>query len=512
MARYCSVLVLWLLLVLPPAALAFDFSDVIDQAREKAGKAYQPAPLIPQFLRDLSYEQYQGIRFKPENSLWAPSNSLFQVMLVSPGLYFQSPVRLHVIDAQGRHDVRYEKENFTFANDELRRRVPADLGYAGFKLTYPLRAADVRNQFLVFAGASYFRAVGRDNTFGLSARGIAIDTGLPSGEAFPSFTEFWLVRPDAHDEVMTVYALLDGERLTGAYRFDVRTGDTTVIDVKARLFLRQDIQMLGIAPLTSMFFYGSNTARPTGEWRPQVHDSDGLLIHNGVSGEWLWRPLINPNSLKMNYFQTEDVRGFGLLQRQNRFENFADSGAHYEKRPSAWVTPVGDWGKGRVVLVELPTQTETNDNVVAFWTPEQPARKGQALRFDYRLEFGGREVAGIRTGQAMATYVGDGNKVGGGNEAGAYRMIVDFGGGTLDALPPSAAVTGQVTATDGGEVIEQFVEYVAPVKRWRLSILARPAEGKPLRLRAFLNNGEHTVSETWSYEIPVSNDILGGAG
>lgn len=505
------VLASWLvaMLLLPSVTQAFDFNDVIDKARKLAGQDYQPPPSIPQFLQDLSYEQYQGIRFKPENSLWASSKSRFQVMLVSPGLYSKSPVRLHVVDAQGLHNIPYRKSNFTFATDNLAHQVPADLGYAGFKLTYPLHSADTQNQFLVFAGASYFRAVGRGNTFGLSARGIAVDTGLPSGEEFPSFTEFWLVRPSAQDEVMSIYALLDGKRLTGAYRFDVRVGDATVIDVKTHLFPRDTMQMLGVAPLTSMFFYGSNTGRPVGEWRPQVHDSDGLLIHDGGSGEWLWRPLLNPRSLKMDYFRTENVRGFGLMQRQDRFNDYADFGAHYQHRPSAWVTPKGDWGNGKIVLVQLPTPNETNDNVVAFWTPEEPVKKGQDLTFDYQLKFGARHVAASQTGQALDTYVGDGNKIGGGNVEGAYRLIVDFGGGTLDALAASAAVTSNVTAGGDGKVIEHFVEYLAPVKRWRLSILARPADGQPLQLRAFLKKGEETLSETWSYEIPVNNDILG---
>ncbi|WP_232802456.1 glucan biosynthesis protein G [Alloalcanivorax mobilis] len=514
MKRYrfalASCLLTVLVMMLPSLATAFDFDDVIAEARGLADQAYKPPPPVPQFLQDLNYDQYQGIRFKPQNSLWAPSKSRFQVMLVSPGLFFKHAVRMHVIDAQGLHDIDYDKSNFTFDNEELSRRVPADLGYAGFKLTYPMHDAGTQNQFLVFAGASYFRAVGRDNAFGLSARGIAVDTGLPSGEQFPSFTEFWLVRPAAGDEVVSIYALLDGRRLTGAYRFDVRAGDATVIDVKARLFPRDGIQMLGIAPLTSMFFYGSNTGRPLGEWRPRVHDSDGLLIQNGGSGEWLWRPLLNPAGLKMDYFLTENVRGFGLMQRQERFEDFADFGAKYQDRPSAWVAPQGDWGKGRITLVQLPTRTETNDNIVAFWTPMEPVTKNQTLSFDYRLTFGDRDIAGIQTGQALDTYVGDGNKVGGGNSEGAYRVIIDFGDGVLDSLSADAAVTSNVTAGGDGEVIEHFVEYLAPVKRWRLSILARPAEGQPLQLRAFLKKGEDTVSETWSYEIPVNNDILGG--
>ncbi|MFP1679034.1 glucan biosynthesis protein [Alloalcanivorax sp. C16-2] len=498
------VLVCW-----PLAAQGFGFQDVIDRAREQAGEPYRAPTPIPSFLQELNHEQYQGIRFKPERTLWHESGSRFQVRLVSPGLYFKHAVKLHQVDAEGVHDVPYDKTDFNYTSEELARRVPADLGYAGFQLTYPLHGENSRDPFLVFAGASYFRAVGKDGHFGLSARGIAVNTGLPSGEQFPSFTEFWLVRPTAKADTMTFYALLDGRALTGAYQFDVRVDDAAIMDVKSRLFLREDIEKLGIAPLTSMFFYGGNTARPVGEWRPRVHDSDGLLMHDGGSGEWLWRPLLNPKNLKIDYFSAEKTGGFGLMQRQTRFDDFQDFAAHYHQRPSAWVAPKGEWGKGRMSLVQLPSSNENNDNIVAFWTPSEPARKGQALAYDYRLKFGDPSISGSQRASAVKTFVGDGNRAGGGNVEGAYRVVVDFAGGPLGDLSGDAPVTSAVTAEGNGEVIEHFVEYLSPVNRWRISILAKPAPERPLALRAFLKNGDEAVSETWSYEIPANNDILG---
>lgn len=512
MNRRRFALVSWLvLLMVPSVALAFGFNDVINKARDLAGKPYQAAVPIPQFMQNLSSEQYQGIHFKPESTLWAPANSRFQVTLVSPGMYYKHAVKIHVLDAQGLHDIAYNKADFNFSSEDLGRRVPADLGYAGFKLTYPSRSGDSRKTVLEFAGASYFRAIARGDVFGLSARGITVDTGLPSGEQFPSFKEFWLVRPDARSPVAVIYALLDGKSLTGAYRFEVRVDDSTVIGVQSHLFVRNDIQMLGIAPLTSMFFYGNNTARPMGQWRPQVHDSGGLLVHNGSSGEWLWRPLLNPKTLKLDYFHTENAQGFGLLQRQEKFGDYADYAANFQNRPSAWIEPKGNWGPGKVVLVQLPTKTESNDNITAFWSPDKAVKKGDTLEFAYDLKFGDSDVPGSQLGQTQDTFVGDGNKIGGGDKAGAYRVIVDFGGGALDALSPDAPVTSTVTAGGKGKILEHFVEYLAPVKRWRLSILAKPADGEPLQLRAFLKKGDDTVSETWSYEIPMDNDILGEA-
>lgn len=487
---------------------AFDFEDVVARAQALAARDYEPPEQVPRFLRELDYDAYQNIRFDEQRSLWRESGSRLQVMLFSPGLFYTHPVTINVVDAEGVHQLPYRRDWFRFADPELEKRIPPDLGYAGFKLTAPLAAKGEQNQFLVFAGASYFRGVGRDNAWGLSGRGIAIDTGLPSGEEFPSFTEFWLVRPAPGADTMRVYALLDGKSLTGAYRFDIHPGETTTLQVEAVLFARDAIELAGLAPLTSMFFHGENTPRPIGEWRGEVHDSDGLLIHDGASGEWLWRPLINPRRLEMDFFHTQDLRGFGLLQRDMRFENYQDLGARYDQRPSAWVTPRGAWGPGRIVLVQLPTSSETNDNIVAFWAPGQPLPRGQPFRLAYQLDFGAPGLVRIPVGFAVNTFVGDGSITGGGNVEGAYRVIVDFRGGPLDRLRPTALVTGEVTSLEGGEVIEQFVEYNAPARAWRLSILARPAEERSLALRAFLREGDSTLTETWTYRLPPDNNIL----
>jgi glucans biosynthesis protein len=490
------------------AASGFEFQHVIDKARALAAQPYKAPPTIPRFMRELAYDQYQDIRFDPERSLWRESDSRFQVMFFSAGLYYAHPVAINVIDADGVHAVPYRKSWFTFADAELERRVPADLGFAGFKLAFPLIDGQEHNQFLVFAGASYFRGVGRDNAWGISGRGIAVDTGLPSGEEFPSFIEFWLERPAPGADALRFYGLLDGESLTGAYRFTAYPGTATRLEVEAVLFARDTVELLGVAPLTSMFFYGENTARPAGEWRREVHDSDGLLIHDGATGEWLWRPLVNPVHLEMDFFRTGNVRGFGLLQRDTEFASYHDLGARYERRPSAWVAPRGEWGPGEVVLVQIPTASETNDNIVAFWTPAtKAAPAGEPLSFAYTVSFGAADVANTPMGRAVNTFVGDGNIIGGGNVEGAYRFIVDFAGGPLDKLKPRAAVVGTVSAGEGGEVIEHFVEYNDALRTWRLSILARPAAGKPLELRAFLREGDAALTETWTYRLPAINDI-----
>lgn len=485
----------------------FDLDTLAGKAEKLAKEPYQPPQQVPQFLRDLSFSQHREMRFKPDMSLWHESGSDFQAMMLLPGSYYSNAVDLYQIDREGVHPIGFDKNDFTYTDDALAKRIPADLGYAGFKLTYPLNASDTQNQFLVFAGATYFRGVGRDQHFGLSARGIAIDTGLTSGEEVPLFRSFWMERPNPDAKSMVVYGLLDGASLTGAYRFRIHPGDTTEIEVTARLFFRKNVQMAGMAPLTSMFYYGENTIRPVGEWRPQVHDSDGLLVHDGASGEWLWRPLINPSKLRMSYLQTDNVRGFGLLQRDTDFASYEDSEARYDNRPSAWVETEGDWGKGSVVLVEIPTNAEINDNIVAFWKSDKPVKAGDTMTLKYKLGFGPASMPEESAGRAMQTFVGDGNRIGGGSVDGAYRVIVDFNGGKLKDLKPDASVVSKVTGDENTEVLEHFVEYLPTTGSWRLSMLVRPAKGQMMSLRAFLSMGDKPLTETWTYKLPADTDI-----
>lgn len=492
--------------LLPLGAGAFQFDDVVNKAQALASRSYAAPDPVPAFMRELSYDAFRSIRFDPKQSLWRGSGSRFQVMLKAAGGVFPHPVKLNVVDRTGVRPIPFRKDTFSFGISELEKRVPADLGYAGFTLTYPINRPDVQDQFLAFAGASYFRGVGKGNAFGLSARGAAIDTALMTGEEFPAFVEYWLVWPRAGSEVMQLFGLLDSPRMTGAYRFTVRPERSTRVEVDAVLFSRSEIELLGVAPLTSMYFYGENTQRPSGNWRPEVHDSDGLLIRNGT-GEWLWRPLLNPRELQVHAFEVENAGGFGLQQRDAAFASYNDAEADYERRPSAWVDLGGRLGKGRVVLVQIPTRDETNDNIVAFWAPAEPVKGGTRLDLTYSVSVGGPLDIGP-PGATVNTFVGRGDVMGGGNVEGAYRFIVDFAGGGLARLGPDAPVVASVTPLEGGELLEQYVEYVEQANLWRLSILARPADAEqPLALRAFLKAGEETVSETWTYHLPAQNAI-----
>ena len=383
---------------------------------------------------------------------------------------------------------------FTYGRNKFGDKTPADLGFAGFRIAFPLHRKGEFNHVMVFAGASYFRAVSKGEVFGLSARGVAIDTGLPSGEEFPFFKEFWLERPAPSAHEMKLHALLDSPSLTGAYSFTIQPGERTIVNVRARLFFRKPVKELGIAPLTSMFFFGEEKPRPPQDWRPEVHDSDGLLMHSGT-GEWLWRPLGNPEKLRISYFEFDNPRGFGLLQRDRDFRNYQDLEARHELRPNAWVVPNGAWGRGIVKLVEIPSPNETNDNMVAYWLPRGLPPEGQPLDLVYRIYFDGNGPTDLLVGRVTATRIGAGDK------EDWKRFVVDFEGGKIKTLPDSALVKAVVTLGQNGQLMQQNVARNAVTGSWRLAFQVKPEKGKPLEMRAYLQSGKDILTETWSYQL-----------
>ncbi len=481
---------------LPASAAAagpFGFDDVSELAKKASGEAFRAPPSIPDFLTTLSYDQYRDIRFDVKRSLWRDRGN-FQLQLIHPGFLYGYPVRLNTIEAGAVKRVNFDPTLFTYGRNKFADKIPADLGFAGFRVAYPLNQQDEFNHVAVFAGASYFRAVAKGEVFGLSARGLAIDTGLPSGEEFPMFTEFWLVRPAPDARQMTLYALLDSPSLTGAYAFEVQPGQRTVMQVRARLFMRKAVRELGIAPLTSMYLYGEDKPRPPDDWRPEVHDSDGLLMRSS-GGEWMWRPLGNPEKLRVSYFEFDNPRGFGLLQRDRRFQNYEDLETRHELRPNAWITPIGQWGRGYIKLVEIPSQKETNDNMVAYWLPRSLPAPGQPLEIAYQIGFESNDPMGSALARVVATRFGNGDK------EDWQRIVIDFEGEKIKSLPVSAGVKAYIAVGQEAQLVQQSLVRNAVTGGWRLAFQIKRARGKPLELRAYLQDGKAVLTETWSYQL-----------
>jgi glucans biosynthesis protein len=470
------------------------FERISKTAETLAAEPFKAPPPIPDFLTHLTYDQYRDIRFDPKQSLWKDAGSKFQVQFIHPGLFYNHAVTINVCDETSTHKVDFSPKFFIYRKNQIANQIPADLGFAGFRLTYPLLKKTEYDHVIVFAGASYFRAVAKNQAFGLSARGLAIDTGLPSGEEFPFFKEFWLEKPSPGAEQMKIYALLDSQSLTGAYEFVVRPGERTLVDVRLRLFERKKVKELGIAPLTSMFLYGEEKPRPPGEWRPEVHDSDGLLISSSTR-EWIWRPLGNPEKLRISYFELENPRGFGLLQRDRKFSNYEDLETHHELRPNAWITPIGNWGKGFVKLVEIPSPKETNDNIVAYWVPKSSRAADEPFEAAYRISFQSADPLDTALARTTAMRIGNGDK-----EA-WKRVVVDFEGAKIKSLPANAPVKAVIAVGPEGQLMQHHVLKNAVTGGWRLSFQVKPPNGKPLELRAFLRNDKGVVTETWSYQL-----------
>lgn len=467
--------------------------NVASLAKKLAAEPFKPPQPVPDFLRQLSYDDYRDIRFDPAQSLWKESGGNFQVQFIHPGLYYTHGVTINVYDAQGIRKIQFSPKMFSYGRNKFADKISNDLGFAGFRITFPLYKKDEYNHIAVFAGASYFRAVAKNQGFGLSARGLAIDTGLPSGEEFPFFREYWLERPQQQARSMKLYALLDSQSLTGAYEFVVTPGERTGVEVKARLFERKRPKELGIAPLTSMFLFGEERPRPISDWRPEVHDSDGLLI-SSASGEWIWRPLVNPEKLLVSYFDLENPRGFGLSQRDRRFQNYQDLETRHELRPSAWIRPIGNWGKGQVKLVEIPSPKETNDNIVAYWVPKDLPPTGEPIEFAYTISFQNEDPLETPSGRVTATRISIPEK-----DDSKRFFALDFEGGKLKAMPASAAVKAVISVGQDGQLLQQNIYKNSVTGGWRVTFQIKPPKDKPLELRAFLQHEKDILSETWSY-------------
>lgn len=492
----------------PPAPVPFSFEWLTEAMRAKAEaphaapEDYAGEPAAHRdFLAGLDYDDYRNIRFRPDHARWTGDGLFFRVHAFHPGWLYREPVEIfEVVDGLAR-PMSFSSEDFQYDHG-LDARVPEGFemrGVAGFRLHAPINRADIFDEVVAFLGASYFRALGRGNLYGLSARGLAVNTATGRPEEFPRFSAFWLERPAPGARRTTVFAALDSPSVTGAYRFEIAPGQDTVMDVTARLFLREDIAQLGIAPLTSMYLLGDNDRLGFDDFRPRVHDSEALIL-NTRGGETFLRPLNNPTRLASAYLGARDPASFGLIQRDRNFDHYLDAGAHYELRPSLIVEPRGDWGKGAVRLVEIPSDLEANDNIVAFWVPEAPGRKGDALEYAYRLHWGMTPPGSAADlAYIVRTRVGKGGVAGVEGDTGTRKFVIDFAGGPLGTLQDGAEVAPVVQAT-GGRVVESVLSRISGTDLWRLVIEVAADTGAVVELRAEVAGYGRTLTETWLYQ------------
>src|SRR3981081_1248042 len=442
-------------------------------ARDTASKPFKaPDDKLPDNLKDLDYDHYRGIRFSPERALWHGEKLPFEVQFFHRGFFYANRVDIFEVVGGQATRIAYQPENFSFG-DTPAPKPGVDLGFAGFRLHAPINKPDYYDEVCVFLGASYFRAVAKGELYGLSARGLSINTGETKGEEFPLFKTFWIERPTPEASSIVVHALLDSESAAAAYRFTIRPGDTTVFDVEMAVYPRVDLDHAGLTPMTSMFFFGPNNRIDVDDFRPSVHGSDGFAIFNG-RGEDLWRPLSNPKDLQISTFADLNPRGFGLMQRQKDFQAYQDLESNFERRPSLWVEPIGDWGEGSVKLIEIPTKEEVHDNIASFWHPKAPLQAKGEHTFTYRLHWG----PDVPKGSSLARFTPTGVGAKGDD---AKVFVLDLMGDALKSVDPKT-VRGEVTGEKAK--IQNIVAQPNPITGgWRLSFELSVKEKITLELR-----------------------------
>ena len=483
------------------APAPFGAADVAKRARDLAGAPYDASiAALPEPIAGLDFDAWRDIRFRSEKTPLGSVNGPFRLELFHLGHLYKRPVVINILRDGIPVPIPYAPNLFDYGRTKVPTALPVNLGFAGFRLHYPLNAPMVMDEVIAFLGASYYRFLGRGQRYGLSARGLAIGAGAQGREEFPFFREFWIETPDPVGERITIHALLDSESVTGAFRFDLFPAMDTTIEVSATLFARRPIPSLNLAPLSSMFLRGKNDHRIDDDFRTELHDSDGLLMHTGA-GEWIWRPLSNPVVATQSTFLDNNPRGFGLVQRDRTFEHYQDLDLAYELRPSYWIEPHDSWGEGGVQLVELPTDNETNDNIVATWSPKEPLEAGRTLSFAYRITALTNDARLTPGGRAISTFRATPKALGAAEApiAGATRFLIDFAGGDLGYYLSDTSLVQIVATTSAGRVLRTFLAPNSHVRGFRAGVDVAIEPGQSCDVRVFLRSGVKALTETWTF-------------
>ncbi|MDX8352497.1 glucan biosynthesis protein G [Cognatiyoonia sp. IB215182] len=472
------------------AGTPFTPDFVTQRARALSQSAYEEPRRIPEAWTSISYDDYQAIWFDGRNALWNDeADTPLRMDVFAPGLYFPTPISIAMVENGMAKPLRFDMGVFDKTDKFPDLPIDDSLGYSGLRLRAELERAGIYQEFTVFQGASYFRAIGTGDIYGASARGLAVDTASPTGEEFPEFREFWLEKPVPGADTFVLHALLDSPSCTGAYRFAITPGAPLVMDVDAHVFARRDIDNIGIAPLTSMFQYDQTNRHRFTDFRPAVHDSDGLQIINGA-GETIWRPLANPKELQISAFVDNNPKGFGLMQRARNYSDFADLEALYHRRPGVWIEPKEDWGRGSVALIEIPTPSEIFDNIVCYWRPSGGVERGSENRFSYRLTWG--DAPGYGQGLTVLNTM-----IGSAFDNNGMIVLIDFEAGAT--VPDDLNEIDIITQSSAGEVSGGVLQRNPETGGPRLAFKFYPGEATLIEFRAQLQLADAPLSEVWLY-------------
>jgi len=476
----------------------FSFDALKARAEAEARMPYSdPVSPFADTLEKIDYDAFQKIVFDKDKALWADGLGGAPVQLFHLGRFFKQPTAISVVENGQAREILYRRSYFDMPADHVAQGLPDNIGFSGFRIEAP----DQKTDWMAFLGASYFRSSGELDQYGLSARGVAIDTAMPHPEEFPRFTDFWFERVAGEKDRVIVYALLNGPSLTGAYRIDCMKDGAVSTDVSCALYPRKTIARLGVAPLTSMFWYSETNRLQGVDWRPEIHDSDGLAIWTG-GGERIWRPLNNPPRVITNSFVDQSPKGFGLLQRDREFAHYQDDGVFYHRRPSVWVEPLGEWGPGVLQLVEIPTDDEIHDNIVTYWVPDGEVGPGRRLDFSYRIHWRAEEPFPMRLGRVTDSFRGTGGIPGQPRPAGVVRFVVDFEGSELIGLK-RGEVEPVVSLSRGTSGLKDAYPVVGKpgIIRAFFEVEATGADPVDMRLYVRSTGTGEALTETWLYQL-----------
>lgn len=475
------------------------FNHVKQIAEQLSHQPFSKTPMMQVDTGRITYDHYQHIKFRQLKTFWRDEDLPFQLEFMHPGMHYIYPIELFEWDNGSATPIKFSSKYFDYSEvkDLHIEKDEAKMSFTGFRILSKMGktdSGDMHSETLVFQGASYFRALAEDQHYGLSSRGLAINTSVEGQEEFPDYTQFWLEKPAQNAATLHFCALLDSPSTTGATRFALTPGKSTELEVETQLYPRKAITEIGVAPLTSMFFHGENSPHQYGDYRPEVHDSDGLLLQQGK--QWTWQPLSEVPFFNVESHPMTSPTGFGLMQRDRNFDHYQDLEAWYHLRPSVWVKPLEDWGEGTVQLLRLPTQSDMYDNVVAYWK----SAAGQAFtHLHYRLSWRSDDPPSHITGKVVATRATNQAVDGLPGHKGRIRFIVDFNKVPKLAELPKA----EVKFNGKGQTKPAVVQENPYIKGWRViaAVFPETCEG-PMELTIRLTDGRNPVSETWSYPIP----------
>jgi periplasmic glucans biosynthesis protein len=467
----------------------FDANMVTAAARALSKQPFKPAPdNLPDAFRNLGYEQYAAIRQRPGTAIWAAQATGFAVEPLHRGFIFSNPMELNLVfDGKARR-VIYDPALFDFGPLAVPKNT-GDIGFSGFRVLAQ-RQENV-SELAIFQGASFFRAVAPGQTLGTMARAMSIKTADPRGEEFPAFRAVWIERPTLAAGALVIHALIDSESVTGAYRFTLRPGEATIIDTECALFARAAVDNFGLATMSATHLSGPVDERHTDDLRPSVSEVSGLQMLTG-KGEWLWRPVSNRDTLQISTFVDENPRGFGFLQRDRNFDHYQDDDQHFETRPSLWIEPIGDWSAGGVQLIEIPSDSELNDNIISFWKPKQPLAAGSENFFAYR------QFWCWSPPEQPPLAIAAQSRSGRGSSPKRRRFVVEFAGDTL-GLPQNAAAMKPNLTVSQGSITALRTYTVAAKKSCRISFELDFGGQASSELRLVIEAAGTPISETWLY-------------